>query len=74
MQEYPEDVPPVVIDYRHSETNKDIEATSVHDMKSENGIRTGMCPLTVHGITGEQYVSIRKFGRVRQCHIILGEA
>ena len=56
LEEYPEDVPPVVIDYRHRHTNKDIEATSVHDMESEDGTRNGICPLTVHGITGEPYV------------------
>ena len=56
LEEYPEDVPPVVIDYRHRQTNKDTEATSVHDMEPEDGTRNGICPLTVHGITGEQYV------------------
>ena len=29
----------------------------MHDMESEDGTRFGMCPLTVHGITGEQYAN-----------------
>lgn len=55
LEEYPEDVPPVVVDYRHRETNKLAEATSVHDTELDDGTVSGLCPLTVHGITGEQY-------------------
>jgi hypothetical protein len=55
LESYPEDSPPVVIDYRHSVTNKIPEATSVHDMELENGNETGMCPFTVHALTGEEY-------------------
>jgi hypothetical protein len=57
LEDYPEDVPPVVIDYRRKESNKDIEATSVHDMEQEQGTREGMCSLTVHGLTGEEYAN-----------------
>ena len=57
LEEYPENVLPVVINYWHRQTNKDVESTSVHDMESEDGTRFGMCPLTVHGITGEQYAN-----------------
>jgi len=57
LEDYPEDVPPVVIDYRRKESNKDIEATSVHDMEEEQGTRGGMCSLTVHGLTGEEYAN-----------------
>lgn len=55
LEDYPEDVPPVVIDYRRKDTNKNPEATSVHDTELEDGTRSGECSLTVHGLTGEQY-------------------
>ena len=57
IEEYLEDVPPVVIDYHHKQTNKNLEATSVHDMDEEDGTREGLCSLTVHGITGEEYAN-----------------
>ena len=34
-----------------------VEATSVHDTEVDDGTTTGICPLTVHGITGEQYAN-----------------
>jgi hypothetical protein len=55
LASYPEDLPPVVINYRHSTTNKIPEATSVHDMELENGTAEGMCPFTVHTLTSEEY-------------------
>ena len=57
LESYPEDMPPVVIDYQHSVTNKILEATSVHDTELENGTEVGMCPFIVHTLTGEQYES-----------------
>ena len=57
LESYPEDMPPVVIDYQHSITNKIPEATSVHDTELENGTEVGKCPFTVHTLTGEQYES-----------------
>ena len=57
LESYPEDMPPVVIDYWHSVTNKIPEATSVHDTELENGTEVGKCPFTVHTLTGEQYES-----------------
>ena len=57
LNDYPEDVPPAVVDYHHRETNKFLESTSVHNMEAEDGTADGMCPLTVHGITGEQYAN-----------------
>jgi len=56
---YPEDLPPVVINYRHSASNKIQEATSVHDMELENGTEEGMCPFTVHTLTSEEYDTTR---------------
>lgn len=55
LESYPEDSPPVVINYRHSATNKIPEATSVHDMELEHGTEEGMCPFTVHTLTSEEY-------------------
>ena len=55
LASYPEDLPPVVINYRHSTTNKIPEATSVHDMELEHGTAEGMCPFTVHTLTSEEY-------------------
>ena len=50
---YPEEGPPVTIDYRSSVINKHKEATSVFDMEDEDGVHEGNCPFVVHSITGE---------------------
>ncbi|KAH7907985.1 hypothetical protein BJ138DRAFT_1013639 [Hygrophoropsis aurantiaca] len=55
LNRYPEAGPPVSVEYRHTETNKLPEATSVHDMETNDGNSEGPCPFTVHGITGEDY-------------------
>ena len=58
LASYPEDSPPVVVNYRQSMTNKIPEATSVHDMELENGTTEGMCPFTVHTLTSDEYNTI----------------
>src|SRR6266567_8887681 len=55
LKEYPEDMPPVVIDYKESIFNKDPESTAVNDMEDETGNEDGPCPFIVHGLTGEEY-------------------
>jgi len=55
LDQYPEDVPPVVVDYHQSFTNKDPESTAVFDNDEEEGTETGKCPFVVHGLTGEEY-------------------
>jgi hypothetical protein len=55
LDRYPEDKPPVVIDYRQSFFNKDPESTAVNDNEDEEGTETGACPFVVHGLTGEEY-------------------
>ncbi|KDR65480.1 hypothetical protein GALMADRAFT_47894, partial [Galerina marginata CBS 339.88] len=55
LEKYPEDAPPVVIDYKESTSNKDPESTAVNDMEDETGTETGPCPFIVHGLTGEEY-------------------
>ena len=47
---YPEEGPPVTIDFRSSVVNKHKEATSVFDMEDEDGVHEGKCPFVVHGI------------------------
>ena len=53
LNEYPEDMPPVSIEYKEMSYNKIPESTSVHDMDNEDGTEEGDCPFTVHGLTGE---------------------
>jgi len=55
LDSYPEDGPPVVVDYRWSDTNKNPESTSVHDIEDEDSAEEGQCPFTVHGVTGEEF-------------------
>ncbi|TFK61189.1 hypothetical protein BDN72DRAFT_739922, partial [Pluteus cervinus] len=53
MERYPEDEPPVVVQYKDLNTNKFSEATSLFDQhETEDGVETGECPFTVHGLTG----------------------
>jgi hypothetical protein len=54
LNEYPEDVPPVSIEYKQIIHNKIPEGTSVHDMEEEDGTTDGQCAFTVHGLTGEE--------------------
>jgi hypothetical protein len=53
LAQYPEDGPPVSIEYRHATTNKVAEGTSVFDDETEDGAENGDCPFVVHGLTGE---------------------
>jgi hypothetical protein len=53
LNEYPEDMPPVSIEYKQMMHNKTPEGTSVHDMEEEDGTTDGQCAFTVHGLTGE---------------------
>jgi hypothetical protein len=54
LAEYPEDGPPVYVDYKVMSENKTPESISVFDMDKEDGIEEGDCAYSVHGITGEQ--------------------
>ena len=55
LKEYPEDMPPVVIDYQESIFNKDPESTAINDIEDEAGTENGPCPFIVHDLTGEEY-------------------
>ena len=57
LKAYPEDAPPVLVDYCSSTSNKNPEATAVNDMEEEAGTETGKCPFIVHGLTGEEYTT-----------------
>ncbi|TFK64424.1 hypothetical protein BDN72DRAFT_774606, partial [Pluteus cervinus] len=53
IEKYPENQPPVVIQYKELNSNKFSEATSLFDQHElEDGVETGECPFTVHGLTG----------------------
>jgi hypothetical protein len=67
LMAYPEDAPPVLIDYCSSTSNKNSEATAVNDME-EAGTETGKCPFIVHGLTGEEY-SIKALKAIALKHI-----
>jgi Helitron helicase-like domain at N-terminus/PIF1-like helicase len=55
LDEYPEDMPPVVIDYRQSFTNKNPESSAAHETEEDEGTDAGKCSFVVHGLTGEEY-------------------
>jgi hypothetical protein len=52
---YPEDGPPVVVDYYPSSSNKNPESTGVNDMDEEDGTSKGPCSFVVDGLTGEEF-------------------
>ncbi|KAI0749941.1 hypothetical protein C8Q80DRAFT_1218951 [Daedaleopsis nitida] len=53
LNDYPEDEPPVIINYTQSmQSNKDPESTAVDDTEEEDGTDKGDCPFIVHGLTG----------------------
>jgi hypothetical protein len=54
LESYPEDIPPVSVEFKQLFTNKTAEGMSVHDVEEEDGTEEGMCSFTVHGLTGEQ--------------------
>ncbi|TFK67653.1 hypothetical protein BDN72DRAFT_726245, partial [Pluteus cervinus] len=53
IDEYPEDCPPVVVQYKHAETNKMVETQDLTNFDDEDGVELGDCPFVVHGLTGE---------------------
>ena len=54
LEKYPEDTPPVSIEYRREDSNKVPEGTSLNDSEVDDGVATGECPFIVHGLTGVQ--------------------
>jgi len=54
-QSYPEDGPPVVVDYYPSSSNKNPESTSVMIWMRKMVHQKVPCPFIVHGLTGEEF-------------------
>ncbi|KAK0440381.1 hypothetical protein EV421DRAFT_1691191, partial [Armillaria borealis] len=54
LSHYPEDMPPVSVEYKERYTNKTPEGISVHNNEEEDGIEDGDCPFIVHGLTGDK--------------------
>jgi len=57
LNSYPEDGPPVVVDYRQSSGERDAEGIAQNDNDLEDGASSGPCPFVVHSLTGEQLVT-----------------
>ncbi|KAJ3526701.1 hypothetical protein NMY22_g10064 [Coprinellus aureogranulatus] len=74
LNSYPEDVPPVTVEYIPKTGNKSAENTSIFDMEDEDGTEEGECPFTVHGITARdiETASIRKL-KARAVHHLNNE-
>ena len=54
LERYPEDTPPVSVEYRCESSNKVPEGTSTFDNEVDDGVATGDCPFVVHALTGAQ--------------------
>jgi hypothetical protein len=61
---YPEDSPPVTVEYKQAQTNKVPEGTSSFDQTLDDGVEEGICPFVVHGITG-QYLSTKTVASIK---------
>ncbi|TFK60401.1 hypothetical protein BDN72DRAFT_752984, partial [Pluteus cervinus] len=57
IDEYPEDIPPVTVVYKKSETNKIPETQDLANNEEEDGVESGDCPFVVHGLSGEAMTS-----------------
>jgi hypothetical protein len=55
LASYPDDGPPVVVDYYPSNSNKNPESTSANDMDEEDGTSESPCSFVVHGLTSEEF-------------------
>ena len=55
LEKYPESIPPVTVEYRHSLTTKIEEGTSSFDNGEEVGVDDGDCPFVVHGLMDHKY-------------------
>jgi hypothetical protein len=61
LDSYPLSGVPIVVDYKRTsqdDSNKIPSAMSSHDMEEEEGTEEGICPFTVHGITGEEFTKL----------------
>ena len=58
LKKYSEDGPPVVVDYHPGDGGKDEEAMAANDSQENEGTTEGPCPFVVHGLVGEQLMSM----------------
>ena len=58
LKKYSEDGPPVVVDYHPGDGGKDEEAMAASDSQENEGTTEGPCPFVVHGLVGEQLMSM----------------
>ncbi|KAJ3501946.1 hypothetical protein NMY22_g18752 [Coprinellus aureogranulatus] len=65
LDSYPEDVPPVIVEYIPKLGNKSADNTAVYDMNDEDGTEEGECPFTVHGITARDINETISVNRLR---------
>ncbi|KAI0038884.1 hypothetical protein FA95DRAFT_1585401 [Auriscalpium vulgare] len=54
LEDYPEDMPPVIVDYRQPPLESDSENLAVQQDEDNDGTTEGQCPFVVHTLTGEQ--------------------
>ena len=57
LEEYLEEVPPVQVIYKESDTNRIVEAKSIFNMHTKKGTDSGDCPFIVHMLTRKQHNS-----------------
>ncbi|KAI5821638.1 hypothetical protein K523DRAFT_257969, partial [Schizophyllum commune Tattone D] len=53
LAQYPEDLPPVTVQYKPADGNIAPEGRSAYDVEPDQGISTGELPFVVHGLTGQ---------------------
>ena len=70
LDQYPEQSPPVTVEYQYSLSNKAEEGTSLFDNALKDGVEQGDCPFVVHGLTGEQYhtKTVNAMKGIALCH------
>ncbi|TFK57784.1 hypothetical protein BDN72DRAFT_749922, partial [Pluteus cervinus] len=51
MEQYPDDLPPVTIQYKQMDSNKVPETMDLINYDDEDGVDTGDCPFIVHGLS-----------------------
>jgi len=57
LNTYPENEPPIQVDYHFKEVTEQAENSAVTDMETDNAVSDGECPFIVHGLTGIQIES-----------------
>ncbi|TFK59663.1 hypothetical protein BDN72DRAFT_780417 [Pluteus cervinus] len=57
MNQYPENSPPVSVQYKYAESNVIAETQDLTNMETEVGVTSGDCPCVVHGLSGQAMVT-----------------